>query len=94
MNYDNMKDLFTDVADKIWKNAMTVVNVAAKNRINVEWYNFYRNPRSVAERYEYGYWLAFYLYHDLKQKFIFNGQKKLAQDVEKAYYSRDWSKFF
>ena len=77
----------------MWKQAEEVVEIAKKQRLNVEWYNFYRHPRSVKERYQYGYWLAFYLYHDMKQVALQKGDKELAQKIDKAYYSKNWNSF-
>lgn len=92
-SYDDMHRLFKTVSDNMWKQAEEVVEIAKKQRFNVEWYNFYRHPRSVKERYQYGYWLAFYLYHDMKQVALQKGDKELAQKIDKAYYSKNWNSF-
>lgn len=92
-SYDDMHRLFKTVSDNMWKQAEEVVEIAKKQRLNVEWYNFYRHPRSVKERYQYGYWLAFYLYHDMKQVALQKGDKELAQKIDKAYYSKNWNSF-
>ena len=92
-SYNDMRKLFKSISDNMWKQAEKVVEVAKKQHLNVEWYNFYRHPRSVQERYQYGYWLAFYLYHDMKQAALQKGDKELSQKIDKAYYSKNWSSF-
>lgn len=93
MQYVDMQDLFRKTADDMWKHALAVVEVARNRRMNVEWYNFYLNPRSVMERYQYGYWLAFYLYKDMKQAAMLQGDKQQALQLDKAYYSQNWTFF-
>lgn len=92
--YTDMQDLFRKTADDMWENALAVVEVARCHRINVEWYNFYRNPRSVMERYQYGYWLAFYLYKDMKQTAMQQGDKEKLLRLDRAYYSRNWTDLY
>jgi hypothetical protein len=33
--------------------------------INLSWYALMTSPKSIQQKYAYGYWLQFYLYRDL-----------------------------
>lgn len=90
LTYADMQQVFKIAADEMWTHAQKVVEVARSWRMNVEWYNFYRSPRSLSERYQYGYWLAFYLYRDMKHAALLHKDQTLADRLDKAYYSRDW----
>ena len=82
------------VADGQWRHAMTVMSVAGQYALPTSWYAPMMHPRSIRERYNYGYWLAFYLFKDLEYHFRQHGapsEKLLA--LRRAYYSRDWSEF-
>jgi hypothetical protein len=49
------------------------------------------NPRTLHERYEFGYWLNFYLYHDMRQYAQVNNKTDLVRKIDKAYYSGNWN---
>lgn len=73
---------------------MTVMSVAGQYALPTSWYAPMMHPRSIRERYNYGYWLAFYLFKDLEYHFRQHGapyEKLLA--LRRAYYSCDWSEF-
>lgn len=89
-DYAKMSKFFKKTSDDMWKNALEVVAVARKQKVNTEWYNFYLQPRSLFERYSYGYWLAFYLYRDMKHGARVKGDRELAKKLDVAYYSRNW----
>jgi hypothetical protein len=48
------------------------------------------NPRTLHEKYEFGYWLNFYLYHDMRQIAASNKNADLVKKLNKAYYSGNW----
>ena len=50
------------------------------------------HPASLREKYAYGFWIAFYIQHDLVQLFRWRGEKDQADKVLKAYYSSGWDK--
>jgi len=92
--YDDFLSLQARTSDEMWAHAQTVIEVARKWGLETYWYNLMMNPRSARERYDYGYWLAFYLYKDLE--YLFMQQSKPAKDfraLHRAYYSRDWKEF-
>lgn len=91
LDYRDFQKLFRSVAEKQFTRAQQAVTLAKKLGINPNWYAFWMNPRTLHEKYEYGYWLNFYLYHDLRQWAAAN-RKELVHQLDKAYYSGDWEK--
>lgn len=90
--YKNFNQLFTKVANEMWSKAQLVLSVAKKNQINTDWYAFYQQPHSLHEKYDYGYWLMFYLYRDMRHAALVEGNTVKVTILDKAYYSGDWSK--
>lgn len=79
-------------ADSMWRNAMDAVEVARRYGINTSWYAVMMSPRSVRERYDYGYWLAFYLYKDIEHTLISrHAMTDELKELHRAYYGRDWN---
>ena len=66
MKYEDFVDLESKVSDTMWKNAEKAVEVAKTKKLNTKWYALILQPKSIRERYPYGFWLQFYLYNDLK----------------------------
>ncbi len=90
--YDNMKSLFAQVSEQMWSRAMLIDKVAKQYKVNSSWYNFYKQPHSVFEKYSHGYWLTFYLYRDMKHKAISENNADMAKQLDIAYYSGNWEK--
>lgn len=62
MKYEDFVDLESKVSDAMWKNAEKAVEVAKTKKLNTKWYALMLQPKSIRERYHYGFWLQFYLY--------------------------------
>jgi len=90
--YEDMKNLFKQVAEQMWSRAMLIDKVAKQYKVNSSWYNFYKQPRSLFEKYSHGYWLAFYLYRDMKHKALSENNADIAKQLDIAYYSGNWEK--
>ena len=88
--YEAYTKLFADAADWNWTRANEALLVAKKFNINTSWYNFYKNPISVQQKYDHGYWLGFYLYQDIRQQAFGKGNHSLVKEIDKAYYSGKW----
>ena len=86
----SLNGLFAKVANDMWANAQKAVAAAQRLNISTEWYAFYKQPHSTWEKYDFGYWLAFYLYHDMRQVAEQKGDKALVLLLQKAYYSGNW----
>ncbi len=89
-SYDGYTQLFATAADQNWKKANEALLVAKKFNINTSWYNFYKHPNSVQQKYDHGYWLGFYLYKDIRQQAFEMGNHALVKRIDKAYYSGNW----
>lgn len=66
LNYKDLQKIFAEMAEKQFKFAGEAIHLAKKLGINPGWYSFWMTPRTLYEKYEYGYWLNFYLYHDMR----------------------------
>jgi hypothetical protein len=82
---------FAAVANGMWARAQQAVAIARQQGIETSWYNFYLQPHSLHEKYDFGYWLGFYLYRDLRDHFARHGNKHLLTLLDKAYYSGNWN---
>lgn len=84
------EERFKNITNNIWQKAALVIAIAEKHGISTDWYNFYKKPKSLQQKYEYGYWLTFYLYRDLRDHFrAINDTVKIFK-LDKAYYSGNW----
>ncbi|MFH4967441.1 hypothetical protein V8G61_04475 [Gaetbulibacter sp. M240] len=90
MNYESFNQLFNDVANNIWLKAKKAVDIAEKFQLNTDWYAFYKQPHSVEEKYNYGYWLNYYLYRDLRYLAKTKKNSALVNKIDSAYYSGNW----
>ena len=90
MKYEDFVDLESKVSDAMWKNAEKAVEVAKTKKLNTKWYALMLQPKSIRERYHYGFWLQFYLYNDLKDLAERTTDKALASVIDKAYLQGKW----
>jgi hypothetical protein len=89
-DYNGFSTLFKSVSDKMWSRALKAVELGKKHGIDPFWYAFYLQPHSAHERYDFGYWLNFYIYQDLRHLAKTNHDKAFQTAVDKAYYSGNW----
>ena len=90
MRYKDYTKLFRKVADGMWKRAQDARRVALANGIPTLWYAKLLSPATLRERYHDGWWFQFYVYKDLEDKFIREGDTASLIRLNKAYYSGDW----
>lgn len=90
MDYRDYHSLFKTITQKNWERAQKAISIAEKNGVGTSWYAFWKNPRTLQEKYDYAYWLNFYIYHDLRQVAKSKGDQQLAALIDKAYYSGNW----
>ena len=88
--YDDYQNIYKKMANDMWANAKTGIEVAKKHGLNTAWYAQMMNPKSDREKYHYGYWLSFYLYQDLIQMSTMKQDEDLKLNIQKAYFSSDW----
>lgn len=88
--YADFQKLFEAAATKSWQQGQLALKAAKASGIDTYWYNFYTNPKSLHQRYEFGYWLSFYLYQDLRHQAKLKGDLRRTNLLDKAYYSGNW----
>lgn len=90
MEYDDLVNLKTKVADNMWQNAEAAMEVAVRSGIDVNWYAMLMHPKSVRQKYHMGYWLQYYLFMDLIDMAGMQGDAEQIKAIKKAYFSGDW----
>jgi hypothetical protein len=91
MNYSGFQKLFEVATEDIWARAQSAINIAKEYKLNTSWYSFWQQPRSLHEKYAYGYWLNFYIYKDLCDMAKRDNQPGLKKKFDIAYYSGKWN---
>ena len=51
------------------------------------------NPKSLREKYHYGYWLNFYLYLDLRHLGEMRKDMEFVELCDRAYFGNNWRLF-
>lgn len=90
MDYDDYRNLHAKMSNNIWNRAQTALKVADQHGLDTKWYAFMKRPKSENQKYNYGYWLQFYIYMDLLDlsSRVQNGLE--SSMIDKAYFSGDW----
>ena len=91
-DYKSFNKIFKKLTNQIWSRSQDVLVIAKKQGISSNWYTFWQQPRTMNERYQYGYWLTFYLYKDMCHAALLNGDTELKRSLDKAYFSGKWEK--
>lgn len=89
--YQDYTKLGERMAEGIWKRAQEAVQVARQYGVNPGWYAKWMQARTTREKYNNGYWLTFYIYKDLEQWFMNQGDTQKLKDLQRAYYGGDWN---
>lgn len=89
-SYKSFNKTFKRLTSSMWNRAQTVLKIAVKMEINANWYAFWQQPRTMNEKYQYAFWLTFYLYKDMCHTAELKGDMDLRIKLDKAYYSGDW----
>ena len=84
----DVNNLFEESAYKIWAQAMKAVEAAKSNSINYKWYSHWLNPKSLEEKYRFGYWVQFYLFFDFCKKADIDKNETLKTKAIKAYLTK------
>lgn len=91
--YEEVQALYRSMATDMWQQAELALQAAEAYGLNPQWYAFYRTPKSLRQQYDYGYWLCFYIYHDLAHlmRNDLDRQNDL-YEVRRAYLSTNWGR--
>jgi len=92
-DYKSMNSIFCDMTNMIWGRSQDILRAAGKMGLNTNWYAFWKQPRTLNEKYQYGFWLGFYLYRDMRNVAEMKGDRSLKMKLDKAYYSGNWKNF-
>jgi hypothetical protein len=90
LTYQDLVDLNTLVSEKMWQKANEASAVAEAAGINLSWYSLMQSPKSIQQKYNYGYWLQFYIYRDLMELGIRWQNQDFLNSLDKAYFSGNW----
>jgi hypothetical protein len=91
LKYEDLAGLQNTVSNNLWQKAEEALNIGRKAGLNTEWYSLMMSPKSSYQKYNYGYWLQFYIYRDLLDRAYRKGDMKFINELDKAYYTGDWS---
>lgn len=89
--YNDYVALGKRMSEGIWKNAGQAIQVARQYGVEPLWYAKWMQASTTREKYNRGYWLQFYLYKDLENLFVRQGDEAKLRLLNQAYYSGDWS---
>lgn len=88
--YNDYHKMFSFVSENMWKNADNILAVARKYNVETSWYAKWKQALSDSERYHKGYWLQYYVYQDIRNKFIREKNEVLLKKLTIAYCCGDW----
>jgi len=88
----SINNLFEQAAEQSWQHAMEAVNAAKSSNINYKWYAQYLHPKSLNEKYQYAWWLQFYLFSDFIEMAERENNAALRIEIIKAYFQKDWNR--
>lgn len=91
ISYKGFSTMFKTITEKNWSRALLALKAAEKYNINTYWYSFYKKPHSLQEKYDYSFWLNFYIYQDLRYQARVDNNQQLVSLIDKAYYSGNWT---
>jgi hypothetical protein len=90
MSYPDYQKLFKSITEKEWERAQFAISLAENKGQTTKWYAFWKNPRTLQEKYDFAFWLNLYIYYDLRQLAKASGDNLFVTQIDKAYYSGDW----
>ena len=90
LEYKNYNQIYERMASLNWEKALSSIQVAQNLNIDYSWYRNLLKTTTLREKYDHGYWLAFYVYQDLKAYCMIYKDEKLLLEVKKAYYGGNW----
>ena len=91
MNYKDYTRLFKRVSKEMWRRAEQAEKVARIYGISTFWYNKLLGATSLRERYHDGWWFQFYVYMDMKNKVLLEGDTPSLVRLGKAWYGGNWN---
>lgn len=90
-SYSDYVVMTEKMSERMWQNAMTSVKVASKYGVQTLWYAKFMHAKTTRDKYNRGYWLQFYIYKDLENKFMREKDLDKLNLLQKAYFTGNWS---
>ena len=90
MTYEDYRKLHTSMSGQIWDNAEKALEVAEKAGLNTSWYAFMKNPKSENQKFNFGYWLQFYIYMDLIDQAKRSNNTQSERKIDQSYFGGNW----
>lgn len=87
---EELKRIFEKAANQMWRQAELALKAAEISNINYKWYAQLMHPKSLNEKYRFGYWLQFYIFTDLYNRAENTNNKQLKNKTLKAYFGKNW----
>lgn len=91
MSYADFQALHKRVVAGLWRRAQAAIQVAEANQLDIQPYAQFLSPGSLREKYDFGYWINFYIYNDLHDLARHLNDQMFIKQLDLAYYSGDWS---
>ena len=92
LKYKDYNRLYSKMADSMWKQAQYAVKAASRLGLETKWYAIYGSPKSIRQKYDFGFWLQLYVYHDIIDLALRTGNASLEEYATRAYASSSWEK--
>lgn len=91
-DYHSLAGIFEEISERSWTNGRKALQKLDDCGLNSAWYSFYLQPRSLQEKYSYGYWMSLYAYLDLREYLLKAGDQQRLRDLDLSYLEGDWSR--
>ena len=90
MGYTGLHNLFGRLSEDMWLRAQQALTTAGKYHLNTSWYNVMKKPKTAQEKYFFGFWINWYVFHDLQHLAQIRNDPEMKEKLSKAYYSGNW----
>ena len=84
--------IYVRMANSMWSQAQSAIKVARKLGLETRWYAIYQKPKSIRQKYDFGYWLQLYIYQDIVDVARRTGDEAMEAAATKAWLSSSWDK--
>ncbi len=89
LNSSGFQRLFREAANRSWARAEAFMELSAGKGMSLQPYAYFMHPKSLQERYHFGFWLTQYLYMDLKRQAREKGDKIILEQLDRLYLQLD-----
>ncbi len=90
LKYQNINELYTQVAENNWKNALVARRVAIQMGVDSIIYKEFMTPVTIRDKYYSGYWMNLRVFLDIRKLAELKSDNVLVRKIDCAYFGRDW----